>query len=472
MKVRRVRRYDRERGCYVYDIGFSEDTVDSERTARIGEVFGVEEQISVLYDDFELKISEGDVVCITGDSGSGKSVLLDAIRKDLGQEAVDISELPDPENVAIVDAVGSSFKDALELLSKVGLNDAPVFLRKYCELSAGQRYRFKLAQMIDTDARFWVCDEFCSLLDRTTAKVVAYNVQKQARRAEATLLVATSHIDIVPDVNPDVRVVKGWGDNVMVSYEEALPLSCSVMDEVTIEEGEKGDYDQLKEHHYRWGRLTFPMKYYRVLHRGELAGVIVYKYPLARVQGRKQAVGYWPSVEELNNEWASIARIIIHPKYRGIGLGSKLIKETLEQVDRRHVELVAVMALYNPFAEKAGMRLVQKTEAYPGPLKALQNLHDLGLDTSRMGSKRYNVEKLDTKDLDQIVKAFVPINGKNTIRKLTRSNKPRNREDFQAWLREQDNESLAWCIQSLSILAQSKAYLYWSTGGEGGIENN
>jgi ABC-type lipoprotein export system ATPase subunit len=43
--------------------------------------------------DAELKIGPQDVVYITGDSGSGKSVLLRAIRADLGEEAIDLSEV-------------------------------------------------------------------------------------------------------------------------------------------------------------------------------------------------------------------------------------------------------------------------------------------------------------------------------------------------------------------------------------------
>jgi len=37
-----------------------------------------------LYRDFELRLGEGDVVYIMGDSGSGKSVLLRALGEDLG----------------------------------------------------------------------------------------------------------------------------------------------------------------------------------------------------------------------------------------------------------------------------------------------------------------------------------------------------------------------------------------------------
>ena len=55
-------------------------------------------------------------------------------------------------------------------------------------------------------------------------------------------------------------------------------------------------------------------------------------------------------------------RVVLHSKYRSIGLGVKLIRETLPLVGTPYVEMIAVMAKYNPFAEKAGMRKVAVQE--------------------------------------------------------------------------------------------------------------
>ena len=467
MRARRVRRFDKERGCYVYDIGFKDGAEETDRTVKVGEVFGLEGSTRVLFNDFELRLRQGDVAYITGDSGSGKSVLLDALRRDLGEEACVLGELPDPGDVAIVDAVGSSFTDAMELLSRVGLSDARLFMRRFRELSSGQRYRFRLAQMMDSGKQFWLCDEFCSLLDRTTACIVAYSVQKQARRVGATLVVATSHDDLV-DLNPDIRVVKGWGEEALVSYEQVTPRPCSVSDEVIVEEGTKRDYDRLSFLHYRRSRLTFPMRYFKLTHRGELVGVIVYKYPLIRTQGRLEAVKYWPTLEELNRDWALICRVIVHPKYRGIGLGSRLIEESLEMQDRDHVELTAVMALYSPFAERAGMRLVRKTTPHVEIQRIVQSLCRLGFDQTKLGSKKHTRGVLMTVDREELVKAFKPLRGGFLVEALTRSKSVTSKKDFRNWLMNQDLDSLAWAIKTLSTMYQSKAYLYWNRG-EGGV---
>ena len=62
-----------------------------------------------------------------------------------------------------------------------------------------------------------MADEFLALLDRVTAKVIAYNIQKIARKAGATLVVATTHRDMVDDLSPDLFIVKHYREKVKVT---------------------------------------------------------------------------------------------------------------------------------------------------------------------------------------------------------------------------------------------------------------
>ena len=75
------------------------------------------------------------------------------------------------------------------------------------------------------------------------------------------------------------------------------------------------------------------------------------------------------SMRELNKKLSSISRVVVHPKYRTIGLGSRLVKVTLPLAGTEYVEMSAVMAKYNPFAEKAGMK---KTVEQESPKEALR----------------------------------------------------------------------------------------------------
>jgi len=49
-------------------------------------------------------------------------------------------------------------------------------------------------------------------------------------------------------------------------------------------------------------------------------------------------------MRELNEKLSTISRVVVHPKYRTIGLGTKLVKETLPLVGTPNVEMPTVMA--------------------------------------------------------------------------------------------------------------------------------
>jgi ABC-type ATPase with predicted acetyltransferase domain len=78
-------------------------------------------------------------------------------------------------------------------------------------------------------------------------------------------------------------------------------------------------------------------------------------------------------MREINKRLSTISRVVVHPKYRTIGLGVKLIKETLGLVGTEFIEMPAVMAKYNPFAEKAGMTKICEQR----PSKEAQNIAEV-----------------------------------------------------------------------------------------------
>ena len=196
----------------------------------------------VVYDDVELKIGLTDIVYITGDSGSGKSVLLKAlekdIRQDMGLSCINIADIQPQHNKPLIETVGKTLEEGLELLSKVGLNDAFLFLRSYEQLSDGQKYRYKIAKMIESKAQFWIMDEFAATLDRDTAKIVAYNLQKLARQQGKAVLAATTHTDLLDDLDPSVHIHKRFGKEITVNYYTNEPArECSLVKEMKVVEG-------------------------------------------------------------------------------------------------------------------------------------------------------------------------------------------------------------------------------------------
>jgi GNAT superfamily N-acetyltransferase len=103
--------------------------------------------------------------------------------------------------------------------------------------------------------------------------------------------------------------------------------------------------------------------YFKLLFHDDLIGVIVYSGSYLNLKPRNMVFGdryvFTPGdynkAKLINEEIARISRVVIHPKFRGIGLGAFLVKETLPKANAKVIEVLAVMAKYNPFFEKAGM---------------------------------------------------------------------------------------------------------------------
>lgn len=156
-----------------------------------------------------VEINAGDIVYITGPSGSGKSVLLGELEKSMpASEKVKLSEIKLPTDKRVIDCVEGDFIGSLRLLSIAGLNDVFCVLNQPANLSDGEKYRFRLAMALAAGKRFVFADEFCSELDRVTAAVIAYNIRKFAKQAGVTFILASSHEDTLIDLAPDVLVVK------------------------------------------------------------------------------------------------------------------------------------------------------------------------------------------------------------------------------------------------------------------------
>lgn len=195
-----------------------------QRSARVLEVaeafgLGLNDKTFEVFKDFDITVNQGDVVYITGESGSGKSLLLKDLERQMKERGLRVANLDHVEidnDTPLIDQLGKSVPEALRILSVAGINDAYLYIRKPPELSDGQRYRFRLAKAIEMGADVWVADEFMAILDRVAARVIAYSVQKAARRAGATLMVATTHSDMVGDLFPDMYVDKRFREKVDV----------------------------------------------------------------------------------------------------------------------------------------------------------------------------------------------------------------------------------------------------------------
>ena len=159
-------------------------------------------------------------------------------------------------------------------------------------------------------------------------------------------------------------------------------------------------------------------------------------------------------------------RVVIHPKYRSIGLGAKLIRETLPLAGTPYVELIAVMAKYSPFAEKAGMKKIAEQKASEKLLETSKVLVEMGFDLQLLGSECYvqnKLESLDLEGLSKIKEAFIK-NGHLRFKEIVAGkHQPYGKASaFKSCVEEADLSKIAKLIKIFGMLLQVKIYLFWS----------
>ncbi len=153
--------------------------------------------------------------------------------------------------------------------------------------------------------------------------------------------------------------------------------SCSITKKLKVVPGELEDYKRLARFHYRDSRIgpfaaIFAIRPTKsLLDSSDITtvGVVVYTMPSAGLELRNIATGNFfagfdkaTRLSLVNKNIRCISRVIVEPRFRGLGLASRLVRETMAEMNVPVVEALAVMGLVNPFFEKAGMT------AYKAPM--------------------------------------------------------------------------------------------------------
>jgi GNAT superfamily N-acetyltransferase len=332
----------------------------------------------------------------------------------------------------------------------------------------GQKYRYRIAKFVESKKQWWLMDEFAACLDRDTAKIIAFNLQKIARQQGKAVIAATTHSDLFEDLSPSVHVHKRFGEEIEIKYyPNEVAGECSLIREMKVEAGTREDWQKLCVFHYRGHKTSVVRKIFRLVRGGELCGVIVYSYPPPACYGRRLVLPRM-TMQEMNRQLSTINRVVIHPKYRTVGLGARLIRETLPLASTPYVELIAVMAKYSPFAEKAGMRKVAEQQSVETVSKISKMLLELGFDMHLLGSERYvkaKLENLSSAQLSQVRGAFVK-NSHPRFKKEFASSRHQpfgKTSDYIKGIENADVAKMAKLIKLVGMLLPTKVYLFWSS---------
>ena len=146
--------------------------------------------------------------------------------------------------------------------------------------------------------------------------------------------------------------------------------TCSIHKELEIVPGDMSDYRRLAAYHYREGRPVGIKAVYTIRPKRALgslgrrpAGVIVYAMPNPRIELRTIAThgafhefDRQTELQLLNRHVRCLARVVVEPRFRGIGLAVRLVRETMPRLNVPIIEALGVMPLVNPFLERAGMQ--------------------------------------------------------------------------------------------------------------------
>ena len=136
------------------------------------------------------------------------------------------------------------------------------------------------------------------------------------------------------------------------------------------------------------------------------------------------------------------------------------MRESLPLCGKPNVEMIAVMARYNPFAEHAGMKRICESKPDKLILEAVSKLENLGFVSYLLAVPEYNKRKLKGKvtEVKEIIGGFsYPYN-----RRIAGAHGCFTKKNYEDWLKTVKELELARALSRLAQLNQSKVYLFWN----------
>lgn len=178
---------------------------------------------------------------IVGPSGCGKSTIARELFPGVIDRAFDW-----PEDRSIVDAFPKDMgiKDIVELLSSVGFNSPPSWLRPFSVLSNGEQFRVTMARVLAERDEIAVVDEFTSVVDRTVAQIGSAAIARTIRKRNQKFIAVGCHYDVIDWLQPDWIYQPHLNEFTWRSLQRRPEI------ELTISRVDRKIWQLFKKHHY------------------------------------------------------------------------------------------------------------------------------------------------------------------------------------------------------------------------------
>lgn len=278
------------------------------KTFRVASVIGKfdlqsENIVEHFKGDIELP-KEWQVGLIVGKSGTGKTTIAKQLFENAyitSYEYTKETVLDDMPKQCTVEQITSAF-------NSVGFSSPPSWLKPYSVLSNGQKMRVDLARAILEEPKFFVFDEFTSVVDRNVAQISSFAMQKAIRKTDKQFIAVTCHFDVKDWLLPD------WVFNTDTMTFQSFEGQKKNRPEIKFEIFQTGDktiWKMFAKHHYLSHSHNNAANVFIATVNNEIAGFIsILHFPHPKVKNMKK-----------------VHRLVILPDYQGVGIGLRLLNE-------------------------------------------------------------------------------------------------------------------------------------------------
>ncbi len=215
---------------------------DVKKIYHVGEV-----DINAL-DGVDFDINKGEFVIIAGESGAGKSTILNILggmdTLTTGEITVDnkridtanekeltnyrrydigfvfqfynlVQNLTATENVELATQISKNPFDVNEILSQVGLENRKDNFPS--QLSGGEQQRVAIARALAKNPKLLLCDEPTGALDYVTGKQILKLLQESCRKYNMTVVLITHNLSLCPIGDKIIKVKSGKISSVKIN---------------------------------------------------------------------------------------------------------------------------------------------------------------------------------------------------------------------------------------------------------------